>query len=56
MNSLINKVPVFMQMSPEIKNERSEKYRNLWYGSYAVWKQIFYEFSKRRQLLFNVFI
>lgn len=56
MNSLINKVPVFMQMSLEIRNGGSEKYRNLWYRSNTVWKQTFYEFSKRRQLLFNVFI
>lgn len=56
MNALINKVPVFMQMPLEIRNEGSEKYGNLWYRSNAVWKQTFYEFSKRCQLLFNVFI
>lgn len=36
MNSLINKVPVFMQMSLEIRNEESEKYGNLLYRSNAV--------------------
>lgn len=36
MNSLINKVPVFMQMSLEIRNEGSEKYGNLLYRSNAV--------------------
>lgn len=56
MNSLINKDPVSMQMSLEIRNEGREKYRNLWYRSNTVWKQTFYEFSKRRQLLFSVFI